>query len=478
MSIYATVIGTFAGICLGYAVLYLFIGLRRQLDKRLNLYFALFAFGYAGTLLMGIWYRSQTTVADYLAISRWDGIFIWLAIVALNWYVAEYTGIRTRGYLWGFTAVFTFIILAAMLTPTITFNEMPELATIPLPWNENVPTLVGDENLWGALLLLGQLATLIFIVVAGLLQWRRGKRQAALILLLGMSWFIIALLYEIVAETRLIAYVPLAETGFLGIAIALSLQMANTVIRTEETLASSEKRLEVTVAQRSVELEEAQAQLISQARESAVIDERQRIARDLHDDATQTIYSASLIAEVLPQVWERSPAEGQRNLAKLRQLIRGALGEMRTMLFELRPSALENADIEMLLPQLADAFSGRTRIPISVTVSRSNLLPPAANIAFYRVTQEALNNIAKHAGATEVSLDFAQNNGEARLTIVDNGRGFDPAAVSTEGLGLSIMRERAAAIGAQLNLDSRPGSGTKLIMFWQVDYGEQRGSGS
>jgi signal transduction histidine kinase len=193
---------------------------------------------------------------------------------------------------------------------------------------------------------------------------------------------------------------------------------------------------------------------------------------------TQTIYSASLIVEVLPQVWERSPDEGQRNLAKLRQLIRGALGEMRTMLFELRPAALENADLETLLPQLADAFSGRTRIPVFVTASKTGPLPPDVNIAFYRVIQEALNNIAKHASASEVSLDFEQNNDEVRLTIVDNGRGFDREAASKEGLGLSIMRERAAAIGAQLSIASRPGSGTKLTMFWQADNVEQRRSRS
>jgi MFS family permease len=181
MSIYAAVIGTIAGICLGYAILFLFAALRRHGDRRrLNLSFALFALGYAGTLLLGIAYRSQETVADYLAVSRWDGIFIWLAFVALNWYVAEYTGVRARGYLWGFTAVFTIAILAALLTPTLSFSEMPEFASIPLPWNEEVPTLAGEENVWGVLLLLGQLATLGFIIFAGVWQWRQGEKQADL----------------------------------------------------------------------------------------------------------------------------------------------------------------------------------------------------------------------------------------------------------------------------------------------------------
>ena len=154
MSIYTAVIGTIAGICLGYAIFFLFAGLRRREDKRrLNLSFSLFALGYAGTLLVGIGYRSQESANDFLAISRWDGIFIWLAFVALNWYVAEYTGTKTRGYLWGFTAVFTVVVLAAMFTPTLTFSEMPILTSIRLPWNEEVAELTGEENIWGVLLL-------------------------------------------------------------------------------------------------------------------------------------------------------------------------------------------------------------------------------------------------------------------------------------------------------------------------------------
>ena len=122
---------------------------------------------------MGIWYRSQDTVADYLAVSRWDGLFIWLAFVSLNWFVAEYTWVKPKWYLWGFTTAFSIIILAAMLNPTLTFVDLPELTYIHLPWVEEVPTLTGEENLWGILLPLLQLITLVFIVVAGLRQWRR-----------------------------------------------------------------------------------------------------------------------------------------------------------------------------------------------------------------------------------------------------------------------------------------------------------------
>ncbi len=88
MTVYAAQTGVFAGICLGYGILFLFVGLRRRQNKQLNLLFALFALAYTGTLLLGIWYRSQTSVEAFLAISRWDGIFIATAFITLNWYVA------------------------------------------------------------------------------------------------------------------------------------------------------------------------------------------------------------------------------------------------------------------------------------------------------------------------------------------------------------------------------------------------------
>ncbi len=475
MQSYAAIIGVVAGICLGYAILFLFIGWRRSSDKRLNLLFALFAFGYAGTLLMGIWYRSQDTVSEYLAISRWDGIFIWLALVSLNWYVAEYTAVKPKWYLWGITALFTLIITAGMLSPTVTYAGMPVMEGIPLPWNGEVQTLSGEENVWGIGLLLLQLITLGFIVIAGVKQLRRGERQAALVLLGGMSWFIIALLYEIGAESGLWAYIPLAETGFLGMAIAMSLQMANSVFKTEEALAASQQNLEATVIERTAELADAQQKLIEQARETAVSEERRRIARDLHDEVTQTIYSATLIAEVLPQVWERSPQEGARNLAKLRQLVRGALAEMRTLLFELRRSALDHAELEILLPQLADAFTGRTRIPVSLDTESRGQLPVEAKITFYRIAQEALNNIAKHAEASEVQITYAQQPNEASLIISDNGLGFDPAAAEQNGMGISIMQERAASIEARLRLQSLPGAGTRLHLSWPAPTNEDHG---
>ena len=209
-----------------------------------------------------------------------------------------------------------------------------------------------------------------------------------------------------------------------------------------------------------------QKRLREQEMASAAAKERNRLARDLHDAVTQTIYSATLIAEVLPIVWERNAEEGQRNLFKLRQLVRGALAEMRTLLFELRPSALEAASLSTLLAHQGDALTGRTRIPVEVSVDGDETLPPEVKIAIYRMAQEAFNNIAKHSEATEVVVKLRSGAGQVELTIADNGRGFDQSELPEDKLGLHIMAERADEVGARLGVESASGEGTRVSLTW------------
>ena len=157
------------------------------------------------------------------------------------------------------------------------------------------------------------------------------------------------------------------------------------------------------------------AHLYEQAEQTAITAERNRLARELHDAVTQTLFSANLIADVLPRIWKRNPEEGLQNLEELRQLTRGALAEMRTMLLEMRPESLERSDIKSLLTQLADAFIGRVRVPVSLDIQGDCELTHEVKIVFYRVAQEALNNIAKHSGARQVDLHLDMPTWSAEL---------------------------------------------------------------
>jgi PAS domain S-box-containing protein len=203
-----------------------------------------------------------------------------------------------------------------------------------------------------------------------------------------------------------------------------------------------------------------------QREEAAAAAERERLARDLHDAVTQSLFSVSAIAEALPAIWERDQAEARRGLEELRQLTQGTLAEMRTLLLELRPSALMEQKLDVLVPQLTEAMTGRTRMPITTQVTGDCNLPAEARIALYRIAQEALNNVVKHARASSATVELHCEARYARLRISDDGRGFDPAAVQPGQLGLDIMCERAQAIGANLRIESQPGQGTRILVEW------------
>lgn len=214
------------------------------------------------------------------------------------------------------------------------------------------------------------------------------------------------------------------------------------------------------------------AQLYEQAKIVAALEERQRLAQNLHDAVNQSLFSAGLIAEVLPRLWERNPDEARRSLDDLRRLTRGALAEMRGLLVELRPLAMADSELDDLLRQLGDALTGRTNIPVVVTVTgqgglrEQGTLPVAVQVAFYRLCQEALHNIAKHARASQVEIHLQYDADAIELHIRDNGRGFDPEHTPSGHYGLSIMRERAKAIGAQLSVTSQPGHGAEITLRW------------
>jgi len=220
--------------------------------------------------------------------------------------------------------------------------------------------------------------------------------------------------------------------------------------------------------QASVAIENAR--LYDQAQQSAVLEERQRIARELHDAVTQTLFSASLIAQALPAVWNRDQQEGQKLLSDLRQLSRGALAEMRTLLLEMRPAVLAETSLGDLLRQLSEAASGREGIPVELSVEGAGSLPSEVHVSLYRIAQEAVNNMAKHARAKSGKIMLAYlASGGVELQIEDDGRGFSSEDVQPNEMGLGIMRERAQAIGANVSIHSRLGAGTVVKVRWESD---------
>jgi signal transduction histidine kinase len=217
------------------------------------------------------------------------------------------------------------------------------------------------------------------------------------------------------------------------------------------------------------------ATLRARSEQSAVAAERNRLARELHDSVSQMLFSANLIADVLPSIWEKDPTSGREGLEKLRQLTHGAQAEMRTLLLELRPNALEETPLDYLLRQLAEATTGRFQIPVDLQIQGPLVLTSEVRLVFYRIAQEALNNIGKHAGAQHIGLQVSgsptpagEQTRQVALTITDDGCGFDQQGVTADHLGLGIMKERAQSIGAEITIGPDVDCGTKVTVTWTM----------
>ncbi len=211
------------------------------------------------------------------------------------------------------------------------------------------------------------------------------------------------------------------------------------------------------------------ARVYDQARKLAILEERQRLAREMHDVVSQTLFTASVVAEALPLQWERDQEKGQEGLDRLRRLTKGALAEMRTLLIELRPDALIKADLGDLITQVAEGATSRAEIEVSLSIDGRGPLPPDVQTEMFRIVQEIFNNIIKHARASEVTVKYDYSPDGVTVSVSDDGRGFDPEQVKEDRFGLRIMRERVENLGAVLKIESQPGEGTTIEVEWKVD---------
>ena len=206
------------------------------------------------------------------------------------------------------------------------------------------------------------------------------------------------------------------------------------------------------------------AHLLALQRDMAVTAERNRIARDLHDAVSQTLFAANLLAGTLARA-EGIDDATRGQVQTLERLNRSALAEMRMMLFELRPDALQTVRLPDLLQHAVEALSGRGGVEVTTDLATDPAPPATKRVEIYRIAQEALSNIGRHSGATHVHVGWTTGPGnQGRLHIVDDGCGFDPHIDKPGHFGLSNMRERAAAAGGTLTIKSAPEEGTELLL--------------
>lgn len=215
---------------------------------------------------------------------------------------------------------------------------------------------------------------------------------------------------------------------------------------------------------------EENEKLRQQAAEVAIVEERNRLARDLHDSVTQSLYSLTLFAKASQRLARSGDIErANEYLKQVGDTAQQALKEMRLLVYELRPLMLEKVGLIGALQQRLDAVEGRTGIKTRLQVNDIIELPSNIEEDLYRIAQEALNNTLKHANAQSVSVHVIILDNHIQLKIVDDGDGFDTDVPSSGGLGLTSIRERADKLGATLVITSAPSAGTQIELSLAID---------
>lgn len=240
--------------------------------------------------------------------------------------------------------------------------------------------------------------------------------------------------------------------------------------RAENPLPASMQQLLTTIADQ-IGLAIESIELRQQARQTAVLAERERIARDLHDVVTQSIYSLINFAEAAREsAIAGDMAEVQRTAQSIMQTAQQALGEMRVLLYDLRSDVLASRGLSQALADRLASVEHQAGIESTLQVAGAERLSPELEDVFYRVALEALNNVFRHANAVSVIVDVEVAADRAVLRVSDSGRGFHvTAAADGPGTGLSNMRRRANAVGGTLRIRSRPGEGTQLEFSVPLD---------
>jgi signal transduction histidine kinase len=231
--------------------------------------------------------------------------------------------------------------------------------------------------------------------------------------------------------------------------------------KTEKAQAESQQLL--------LELQESNqklTELASNAEELAIIKERNRLARELHDSVTQSLYSLTLLSAG----WRRLAAKGELDsvedsFSEIEDVAQQALKEMRLLIYELRPLALENEGLQGALHHRLSAVEKRAGVEARLVMDNVLDLAPEVEEALYAIAIEALNNALKHASATIVTVKLHSSDSLIRMEVIDNGCGFDPIkAAKSRGMGLKSLRERVEHMNGKLEIISSPGAGTDVCV--------------
>jgi len=277
---------------------------------------------------------------------------------------------------------------------------------------------------------------------------------------------------DVTADARFRGWWPSTHPlmrSFLGVPIVFKGDVIGAFYVTDKTTGpefsrADEEMVGLLAAHAAVLMEHAR--FFHESRELSVLGERNRLARDLHDAMTQTLFSLRLTLETATSTMHDDPASAGRHLQAASELVDTTFAELRTLVFELRPPALEVDGLAETVRKHLDVVGRAHGLAVRVTTRCDHRMGVEMEGAIYRIVQEAVTNVVRHAQATTVEVDLVVDETSASVEVRDDGIGFDPAArsIRTRHLGLTSMRERAQTAGGTCRIESSPGAGTTVTV--------------
>lgn len=372
------------------------------------------------------------------------GFVIWTA-VSLRW-ILEFIE-QSHPYLW--------LLSAILVTYGILFGMQPML-TKRSPVRANIYLGLQTVLVFVAMLLYFELDffALLFLPLGGQTMFLFPRKTA-------LAWIAFLAVAIILGQTIQFGWPGGLSFTFLYLAgLFFVVSFSTLMIRADEARLQSDRLLD--------ELKQAHLQLqeyAGQAEELATAKERNRLARELHDSVVQTLYGLTLQAEAASRILEAGQTEEVKNyLREIRENSQQTLQETRLLIFELRPPILEREGLSSALRARLESVESRSGLKTQINLQEVGRLPNGIETGLYGISNEALNNVLKHARASEIKVSLKRGTGKIVLEISDNGTGFDPSSeVSYGGMGLNGMRERAGQVGGDLQIISGE-TGTNVIV--------------
>jgi signal transduction histidine kinase len=256
-------------------------------------------------------------------------------------------------------------------------------------------------------------------------------------------------------------------SSFLGVPIRSPDGVLGALYLTDKEVApefteEDERLIEMLAAHASIAIENAR--LYERGRELTFVEERTRLARELHDSVVQKLFGVVLVAQSAATLLERDPAGAHDQVDKLQELAQDAIQELRSLIFQLRPAAVESEGLAAALAKHVQVLRRVHDQQIELHTAGEPRMRPEIDAEVFRIAQEGLHNALKHAAADHLEVRLDEGDERLRLTVRDDGVGFEPEAAAhrSRRLGLTSMEERARALGGSLAIDSEPGAGTTI----------------